>query len=211
MAQSKMFRVVMMVPAALLHDLMSMQDMRGVRIEDINAVKHGGFDEETGAMQAKPTSREFILAYAATHHEFAVYDLGEAAHEAGLNRNGVKQAAVTLTNDGLLRRVDQGRYAITKQALANVERTIDAAKGIAPPKKKSAKKSEKHAMPLKEGSVSTKIIAFVKEHQGGGAVALKDIKKGLGMNGKNISPQIFDLMSSQRLTRTGPSLYRVEG
>jgi hypothetical protein len=184
MAQRKYWRVSFLIENAHYFDLNEFLAARGAREFEGVIVRHGG-EDDSGQLLARPTTREFIMAYIAAQRgkQFAVLDLKNEARSRGLHAGTVGQAAVTLADEGLLKRIDIGIYQertrknganghklIVGQSADLVMKLINAAgvEGIHVEKIREAFKAEKLSPKSVNGCVGKMVNAKMIKNAGRG-------------------------------------------
>jgi Fe2+ or Zn2+ uptake regulation protein len=189
----KMFHIEMIVDHSIAWDIASMADKKAIKFE-MRPVRHGG-EDEGGQLQAKPSGREFLTAFAASRGEFRVQEAIREGQAVGLSRASVYGTLSTLANEKYLRRIDPGTYALSGAAPRQASNR-EAAGGV------------RHTKPV---TATILDIVRAKQNGNGEGVHIREIKKGLSEAGITIngtSPAITALMKKKQLKRTAPSHYR---
>jgi len=173
----------MVVDASIIHDLLVLIAGKAIGAPQIQAVNHGG-EDENGAIKDKPSAREIIAAMV-QRGQFAIKDAIAAGKQYGYSKGSMHTACGAMIREKLIQRVGYGAYAI-------------------------AGKKEKRSKPMRDGSQPQRILAIVRAKQNGSGegVPLKTIRQELGTGSKNISPSVTDLIRTKQLVRVGKAAYR---
>lgn len=182
------------VDGSIMYDLMTLLDGKSMDLV-MRPVKHGG-ESENGELQPRPSSREFLMAFASSRKQFGTKEAVAEAAPLGISKMAVSGGINTLFTEKVLKRVGVGTYALSG---------------------KVAKKIKKHTPGAKHPpgeTVTDTILKIVKSKQNGTGegVALKTIKEELtkrGYQSSGTSPAIAALMNRKQIIRTAPSHYRV--
>ena len=201
----KLMHIDAIIDASIVYELMTLLDGKSMNLS-LRPVKHGG-EGENGELKARPSGREFILAYASSHDTFAIKDALKEGERVGLSKGSIYAATTAAVEAKALRRIGVGTYALSKKAERAVGKMSEIAKGAKPRRGPGAV--------VGTTGITGKIMEIIRTQQNGSGegVPLSVIKDGIrdaGLMNKsnNISPMITDLLKAKMLVRVGKGAYR---
>jgi DNA-binding Lrp family transcriptional regulator len=162
-------------------------------------VKHGGHDEATGQLKARPTGKEVVMIVAGAAKTFTTTEINAASEQAGISKQAGSVALHALMREKIVKRIAPMTYALVQ--LKSKKKSASHPKDRKPARKRASG----------DDTISAKVIAFVRGHQNGSGegIRLANIIEELGGEPSSIRSQVAKLASKGKLKRISDGMYRV--
>ena len=110
----KLFHIEAIVDHTIAWDIANIASKKAVKFE-MRPVVHGGEDEETGELKARPTGKEIVLALARSGKSFVIKDAIAEVKRVGGSPHSIYAACADLKRDKRLKRIGPGEYQLIRE------------------------------------------------------------------------------------------------